>query len=145
MKCLVLILVLAVAGCADIPSDPEQTLARVRDEHRFRAGLIAGPAANEPALRAFLGRVERAAGGRASVEAGAAEHMLAKLEAGALDLVVGPMTETSPWKVQVHFLPPLRKGLHGQRDLHLVAMARNGENAWISLLHREAAAVVTPK
>ena len=132
-----LLLPLALAGCGDIPNDPDGTLDRVRAERSFRAGVIAGRPADAARQRDFLARIERAAGARASIEAGAAEQMLEKLETGALDIVVGTMTATSPWKTQVHFLPPLRSGA----DLHLVAMARHGENAWISLLHSEASAV----
>ena len=145
MKSILLILPLMLAGCGDLPRDPEGTLDRVRAERDFKAGIIAGPPADPTRLRAFLERVERAAGARASVETGAAEPLLHRLESGGLDIVVGPMTASSAWNKQVHFLPPLRRGTDGQRELDLVAMARNGENAWISLLHREADAVGRPE
>ena len=64
--------------------------------------------------------------------------MLKKLEGGELDLVIGPVDAKSPWMTMVSFLPPLaeQKTPHGL--LQLNAIAPNGENAWITLLDREA-------
>ena len=140
MKWPSILLALALAGCGDIPRDVEGTLERVRSERLFRVGLIEGPHA-DGRVGELLRRIERAAGARAAIEPGAAEPLLAKLEAGALDIVIGPMATTSPWKTHVHFLPPLSLSTGTERELSQVAMARNGENGWISLLDREARAV----
>lgn len=39
---------------------------------------------------------------------------------------------------RVSILPPLGEQVGSDGHVHLAAAARNGENAWIALLHREA-------
>lgn len=132
----VLALTLLAAGCSDIPRDVEGTLREVRERKSFKVGIIAGTGDPEGAGRQLVDRVAAAAGAEARFREGAAEPLLTKLEEGDLDLVIGAMAEKSPWSRKVHFLPSLAKRLPPAPAL--VAMARNGENAWISLLHREA-------
>ena len=130
--------------CAcDIPRDPDGTLKRVRAEHSFRVGLIASGDRRVGADReqAFLKRVAAASGARAVVTEGAAEPLLIDLEEGKLDLVVGPVSPDSPWVKEVAILRPLAQTIEGPRLL-IVPIARNGENAWIMLLEREARAVM---
>lgn len=90
---------LLTAACNAIPKDPEGTLERVRAERRFKVGLIAsGHEPVDPDRRsAFLTGIARAAGARPSIEVGATEPLLAKLEGGALDLVIGAFEPKSPW------------------------------------------------
>lgn len=131
-------------SCDALPKDPDGTVERVRGGS-FRVGMIASPplpsADRTPAAgkaQRFVEGVAASAEARPEVVAGAAEPLLSMLEAGELDLVVGPMTEKSPWMTTVTFLPPLEKDMTGDGHHQLVAMARNGENAWITLLDREA-------
>ena len=88
MKWHLLLVPLLLAGCGEIPKDPEGTLDRVRAERRFNAAVIAGSSADEARLLGFLARVERAAGARAAIETGPTEPLLVKLESGAVDLVL---------------------------------------------------------
>jgi hypothetical protein len=126
-----------LAGCDSIPADLDGTLDRVRAERRFRVGLIASPAPLAPdRARALLARLSSATGARAAVEAGAAESLLHRLEEGELDLVLGEFAEPSPWEHQVTISEPVAE----RGAIVLAAAARNGENAWISLLFREAKA-----
>ena len=128
-----------IGGCDSIPRDPDGTLERVRGDGRFRVGLVAPLGAGDAALaRSFLGGVAAAASARPELERGAAEPLLKRLEGGELDLVIGALDAKSPWKTMVSFLPPLaeRETAHG--PIHLLAVAPNGENAWISLLDAEA-------
>lgn len=126
-----------LAGCDAIPSDLDGTLERVRGERRFRVGLIASPAPIAPdRARALLERLSGATGATAAIEPGAAEALLHRLEQGELDLVLGEFAEPSPWQHQVTISEPVA----GRGATVLAAAARNGENAWIALLFREAKA-----
>lgn len=93
---------------------------------------------------ALLGRVARASGAGGQVESGDSEPLLNRLEEGELDLVIGRFEAASPWKRMVSFSPPLRIKKHGKTKFHLVAALRNGENAWIGLVEREAREVAEP-
>lgn len=133
---------LVVAGCDRLPRDPDGTLDRIRAERRFRVGLIAAgdtPIVSE-AEPLFLGRVAEATGATPLVKEGASEPLLLELEAGKLDLVIGPLSPESPWLGRVTILRPLDESLASQHLL-ITAAARNGENRWIMLLEREARAV----
>lgn len=136
---LLLAVLLLLGGCDAVPADLAGTLERVRGERHYKVGRIApaqGALAPERA-QALLDRLSRATGARASIEHGAAEPLLTRLEEGELDLVVGEFAETSPWAAQVTITEPIAV----QGATVLAAAARNGENAWISLLFREAKAV----
>lgn len=125
---------LLAAGCDAIPSDPDGTLDRVRAERRFRVGLIATHAPPPDRASDLLRRLSRATGAKAALERGSAEALLTRLEEGELDLVLGEFAEKSPWAAQVTLTEPI--GPAGSTIL--AAAARNGENAWIALVHREA-------
>jgi ABC-type amino acid transport substrate-binding protein len=124
------------AGCGAIPSDPDGTLERVRAERQFKVGLIASHAPPPAGAADLLKRLSRATGATAALERGPAEALLTKLEEGDLDLVLGEFAEKSPWAAKVTLSEPIVvKGA-----TILAAAARNGENAWIALVHREARA-----
>lgn len=72
------------------------------------------------------------------IERGDAEGLLKGLEQGRLDLVLGRFEKKSPWLSLVTFSPPLRVEKEGKETFHLAAAMRNGENAWIGLVEREA-------
>lgn len=140
IRILLLATAVVCAGCDVIPSDPDGTLERVRGEGLFRVGLIASPAPPPDRAADLLRRLSRATGAKAAVEHGAAESLLTRLEEGTLDLVVGEFAEKSPWAAQVTLSEPIGPG----GPTILAAAARNGENAWIALVHREARAAASP-
>lgn len=131
---------LLVAACDSIPKDSEGTLDRIRAEGRFSVGIIASgqPAVGPARRRAMLRGVRAATDAEPVLEQGASESLLARLERGEIDLVVGELAPASPWGTRVTILPPLGEQVAADGHVHLVAAARNGENAWIALLHREA-------
>lgn len=136
---------LSIGGCDGIPKDQAGTLERIAAERVFRVGTIASgqrPVGPDRQLL-LLRRISRITGARPSIEPGASEPLLAKLEQGELDLVVGELAPESPWGKRVTILPPLGERVSADGHFHLVAVARNGENGWISLLHREAREVAT--
>jgi ABC-type amino acid transport substrate-binding protein len=128
-----------LAACDAIPSDPDGTLERVRGERMFRVGLIASHAPPSERATDLLRRLSRATGAKATVERGPAEALLTRLEEGSLDLVLGEFAGKSPWAAQVTLTEPI--GPDG--PVILAAAARNGENAWIALVHREARAAAS--
>ena len=135
---------LAAGSCADFPRDPEGTLNRVRAERSFRIGLVAPLSGSDPKVDALIRRVSKVSGARGQVESSDAEPLLNRLEEGELDLVIGRFEVASPWKRLVSFSPPLRIERHGKTRFQLVAAMRNGENAWIGLVEREAREVGEP-
>jgi hypothetical protein len=135
---------LGAASCAKFPRDPEGTLERVQAGRSFRVGLVAPVSRTDPKVEALVQRVAQASGAQARVESGDAEPLLDRLEQGELELVVGRFEAESPWKTMVSFSPPLRVEEQGKTKLHLVAAMRNGENAWIGLVERQARQVSGP-
>lgn len=138
MKRLLLLAALALSACADFPRDADGTLDRVRSDHVFRVGIVAGGWDGQQ--RAFLAGLSEATGARPHLFVGPAELVLPDLEAGKLDLVLGTVTPDSPWSTEVAFLQPIGEQ-PGTRRLLLVPMAKNGENAWIMLIERQARAI----
>ena len=133
---LALLLAASLAACSDIPMDAEGSLDQIREQKSFRVGLIAGSKDGEGRGRRLIESVAAQTGARPQITTGAAEHLLSQLEEGELDLVVGTMARKTPWATKVHRSKPLSSAVE-KAPASLVALARNGENAWISLLHRQ--------
>jgi len=141
MKWLGSLLFLTTLGaCSGLPRDQSGTLERIREEGVLRVGIVAtaGPPLHADRLRALLDRAAAATGGRIETVTESAEPLLLMLEAGEIDLVAGGFDRSSPWSHRVHLLPPLASTQQGAFALETTAAARNGENAWIILLEREA-------
>jgi hypothetical protein len=130
---------LLVAACAQMPRDPDGTLERVRAERQFRVGLISSGEHRDGdgREREFLVRIARATGARPLVTEGAAEPLLLQLEQGGVDLVLGTVAQDSPWMNRVAILEPVAE-LPGDPGRKVSPIARNGENAWITLLEHHA-------
>ena len=134
MKARSLLFLFALSACGSIPRDPDGTLDRVRASHVIRVGVVEG----SDAWRPLLARVAAATNARPRMQTGALEPLLLRLEEGDLDLVAGgQFAEDSPWIARVTLGPVLRRD--ATINHHLVA--RNGENAWIMLIEREARAL----
>lgn len=140
-RAFLLVAALLAAGCDSIPADPDGTLARVRGERQFKVGLIASHAPAPDEAVDLLRRLSRATGAKAVVERGPAERLLTRLEEGHLDLVLGEFAEKSPWAAQVTLTQPIS----AKGPAVLAAASRNGENAWIGLVHREARAAAAAR
>jgi ABC-type amino acid transport substrate-binding protein len=138
-----LALLLVTAACSDLPKDADGTLDRVRSSHVLRVGLVPPPPGPLAAARGdYLARVAAATGARLAVREGASEALLLDLEQDRLDLVIAPTTPGTPWKTEVAVLKPLvqtqAEGGDEKERLLLTPIAKNGENAWVMLLEREA-------
>jgi polar amino acid transport system substrate-binding protein len=134
-RCAFLAVVL-LAGCY-FPDDPDGTLDRVQNG-RLRAGL----SAREPWTRVADGKPagpearlveDFAAGLNAQIDwtVGSESDLLAALEKRDLDLVVGGLTDDTPWRDRVGLTNPyLRVETGNHTEKHVIAVAP-GENRWL--------------
>jgi len=135
-------LMLCLAGCGNLPKDPEGTLDRIRREHVIRVGRVQGGSTTDAAdWRRVLKRLEASTEAKPILQSGMLEPLLLDLEAGKLDAVVGGrFDEKTPWKTRVSLGRPIRmiETSTGKTASHIVV--RNGENAWIMMVQRETKA-----
>lgn len=135
LSTLAICIVLACAGC-DYPRDADGTTNRVRSSATIHVGLAAFAPPDTQLARRFLAAMERASGANAQIERASAEALLARLEAGEIDLVLGEFAEDSPWIDDATLIEPLTRRIVGGRVVGLAPITRNGENQWISLVER---------
>jgi polar amino acid transport system substrate-binding protein len=143
---LLAVTVLAVgagAGCAAIPADPEGTLERATggilrvgmSEHSPWTELENGERAGVEVdlVEQFAEDID------AEIEwqDGGEEFLIGELEAGALDVVIGGLTEKSPWVDQAALTRPyvVVTSPSGSPEPHVMA-SRMGENALLVALER---------
>lgn len=133
----------ALAGCGlTVPSDPEGTLDRVRGgelrvgatHHEPWVEIVSDddPSGTEPeALEDFAERLD--ADIRWST--GNEESLVAALERGDLDVVVGGFTEATPWSERAATTVPYTEaaGPDGSPEKHVV-LVRRGENRFLVAL-----------
>jgi hypothetical protein len=139
MRCRWLFSVIAMtAACSHYPDEIAGTSDHIREARVFRVGIVAAGKGYTaaPATDAYLARIERETGARRSLELAAAEPLLASLEHGDLDIVIGECADDTPWLSEVAFVDPLAERVVGERTIILVPVARNGENRWIMLLQK---------
>jgi ABC-type amino acid transport substrate-binding protein len=137
-------MLLALAGCGmSVPTDPDGTLERVRDEATVRAGASPRPGWVEvdsgrptgPEVRlveAFAGSL----GAEVSWTVAGEEHLVRLLEEGDLDLAVGGMTDKNPWMDKVAVTRPYAEVQAGGKTEKHVMWAPMGENAFLSELEQ---------
>ncbi|WP_148573400.1 transporter substrate-binding domain-containing protein [Nocardioides caldifontis] len=140
------LLILLVGGCAlSVPSDPDGTLDRVRDDGVLRAGASVSPGwvdvsadgrrpvGREPDL---VMRFAESLGAEVEWTLGGEEHLVGLLEKGDLDLVVGGLTDQNAWVDKAALTRPFaEERVAGTTEKH-VMMVPMGENAWQSELER---------
>jgi len=114
-------------------------MERVEYEGSYRVGVVASEGRGaEPEVANLLRRISLNAHASPEVSSGEGEVLLTKLEEGDLDLVIGKFEKSSPWAQRVTIGPTLRIQRLGKAEWHLAPAMRNGENAWIGLVEREA-------
>ena len=132
-----LALALAVA-CADLPRDPEDTLARVRGG-TLRVGAVDAPPwivrngarASGPEadlIEAFAGTL----GARVAWQWGAHDEHMRALERYELDIVAAGLTHKTPWGAHVGLSRPWLR----QNDRQQVLAVAPGENGFLTALDR---------
>jgi polar amino acid transport system substrate-binding protein len=135
---------LLLAGCGvSIPADPDGTLERVSGGV-LRVGVSPNEpwtdvSGTEPSGTEVELITEFAESLDAEVEwrTGGEESLMADLEQGALDVVVGGLTAASPWAEKAALTTPYTfvVDLEGTQEAHVVA-APLGENAFLVTLER---------
>lgn len=143
---ILLALSLVLAGCGlQIPADPFGTLDRVRDTQVLRVGVSPNPPRTvtppggeptgiEPAL---LRRYADRLGARIEWEVGGEESLVGLLEEGELDVIIGGLTDKSPWIDKAALTRGYDESMteEGESVRHVMAV-RLGENAFMSDLER---------
>ncbi len=135
IRFLLALLLLFAAGCDRWPRDSGGTFQRVESRGQIRVGIIADGNGLPQGAREFLSRIAGATKAVPVIERGSGEVLLARLERGGLDLVLGEFHSSSPWSKRVTFVPPLKDLATDAGGIAFAAAARNGENEWISFLH----------
>lgn len=138
---LLIPLLLLLTGCERIPADQAGTLDRVTQERIFRVGLADGRSGQATEAALLLQRVADRTGASPEIERASLERLLSQLEKGRTDLVLAEVEKKSPWAKTVTLVKPPVARTGTEAELQLTAIARNGENRWIQLLHEEAKAV----
>jgi len=135
---------LLLTGCGiSIPSDPDGTLDRVTG-----ATLRVGVSPNDGFSVVDDGEVtgsdaELVEGFARSIDAdvvwvvGAEEALIRDLEHGDLDLVIGGITDATPWTEQAGMTRPYQEFVDQHGTTHkLVMLVPMGENAFLTALER---------
>lgn len=134
-----LVAVLMVCGCVThYPADPAGTLQRVTG-----GTLRVGASHNEPFVSVtgstpsgreveLVNAYARTLNAKVAWTFGGEEELVDQLEHGRLDLVIGGLTEKTPWQSKVGLTKPYAETTDefGQQDKHVMAV-RMGENAFL--------------
>lgn len=144
MRAAALLLVLALlTGCASIPRDPDGTLEQVSSTGELRVGVSHHPpwtdVTTDPPTGSEVELVTAWAeslGARPTWRVDGEEALVAALERGDVDVVVGGLTDKSAWSSKVGMTRPYVEisGPDG-RHAHVMAVPA-GENALQSSLER---------
>jgi hypothetical protein len=136
MRAAAIILATLLAGCGPYPRDVDGTLNDIEQSGKLHVGLAPIHHGDEAQTNALIARLERATGARARIDHGSTELQLARLQQGAIDLVIGDFDPKSPWMSEVTIVEPLNPRWAGDRVLGLSPVAANGENRWIALVEK---------
>ena len=132
-----------IAGCGQFPRDPEGTSRRVGGG-TLRVGVAHAPpwAIAEPSRLPEGIEVEIVQeladdlGARVEWRVGGEGELLSSLKRYELDIVIGGLTDDSPWRKRVAFTKPHRTVARDGKTTRYVIAAPPGENAWVALLNR---------
>lgn len=134
-----LTLATVLTGCAGhYPADPHHTLSRVADgvlrvgiSHNEPFVSVQGPAPSGREID-LVESYATTLGAEIAWTADGEEDLVDHLEHGQLDLVVGGLTEKTPWQQKVGLTSPYAETTDefGQTEKHVMAV-RQGENAFL--------------
>ena len=138
--------VFILTGCAvTIPVDPDGTLDRIRREQVLRAGASPRPGwvlvrsmTKDPTGREvdLVEGFASSLGAQVEWTVGGEEDLVARLEDGSLDVVVGGLTDQNPFSADAAMTRPyLEEMAQGTVEAHVMFVPM-GENALQSALER---------
>jgi polar amino acid transport system substrate-binding protein len=141
------VLLFSVPGCG-MPWDPEDTLDNVRGQ-TLRVGVSHNPpwtdlrSGEEPTgvEVEMVREIAKSLGANVKWLPGGETHLLKELEEFEIDLVIGGLTDETPWEKRVGLSSP-----HTETDeASYVFAVPPGENGWIVFLDREIERIKTEK
>lgn len=122
-----------LAGCDELPRDPEDTTARV-SASVLRVGWVAGAEPTE-VERAAVEALAARLGADLETTEDTVHQLVARLEEGSLHLVLGALPEKTPFASRVGLSKPVGSVvLHGEAQPTVIAI-RSGENRFLLLLN----------
>jgi polar amino acid transport system substrate-binding protein len=135
------IVVLLFAVACGLPRDPDGTLERVRGDvvrigvAESRPWVILTPTGADGIEPALARAIADSLGARIEWIRKGESELLADLEERKLDLVLGGLTDDSPWKTKVALTKPFYED-PGTKKKHVMA-APPGENGWLVFVERQ--------
>lgn len=139
---LPLLPLLALLGCSlQVPSDPEGTLDRVSGGVLRVGASIEGDLVHEDdgsvsgTEAALVEDFAESIDARVEWTVGGEEHLVEQVKSGDLDLVIGGITDQTPWVEEVGVTRGY-PGIPGAEGRSLVMIVPPGENRFLSELER---------
>ncbi|GAB3624275.1 transporter substrate-binding domain-containing protein [Mariniluteicoccus endophyticus] len=137
-----MVVVASLGACSTIPSDPDNTLDRIRTEKVLRLGVSPNPPWTTPEGGGsevdLVRRFAEKQGARVEVVVAGEEPLVTKLEEQQIDVMVGGITDDNPWtksKVAKTRSYTKAKDEQGKKKKHIMAVPL-GENHLLSELER---------
>lgn len=121
-----------LAGCENYPRDMAGTLQNIEQTGVVRVGVVEGQ--DLVSVSPFLRHLQVSTHSKVRIVRSQSDILIAALETGQIDLVVGQFDNKSPLATEVSFLEPLESAKVGKNMISLRPVARNGENRWIMRL-----------
>lgn len=139
LRTSIVLLVFAIA--CGLPRDPDGTLERVRGGvmrvgvAESRPWIIVSPSGAEGVEATLVKAIADSLGASIEWIRKSESELLTDLEERKLDLVLGGLTDDSPWKTKVALTKPFYEDPRTKKK-HVMA-APPGENAWLVFVERQ--------
>lgn len=137
-----LLVALLVTGCSlQIPADPDGTLDRASGDVLHVGASVHGNLMEEEdgsvsgSEAELVEKFAKSLDARVKWSIGGEEHLVGKLKEGDLDLVIGGITDQSPWAKEVGMTRGY-PGIDGAGSTPLVFLVPPGENRFLTQLER---------
>ena len=129
-----LVLVILLAACSNIPTDPDGTAEQILSSRSFDVGIVSGSNPKESAV--IVERLEKITGATARLSRDETSLLADQLEKGEIDLVIGSFAKNSPLKKTVTFSAAIgNRKVPSDQPVTRAGMAQ-GENRWIMLVEK---------
>lgn len=138
--------ILLLSGCSRIPADPDGTLEQIEESGELTVGVAVHPpfttvpGGHDEEPRGSDIELARGFAERLDAEptwvVGGEEELIAQLEEGEIDLLVGGFTEKNPGLKTVGATRPYGTTEQGGKEVDLVMAVVPGENALLTELER---------